>query len=145
MKLNILLAIFTVLLLSMNASSQITYSNGKLNINQAENDSIFSLTINKWLGMKWTCKKKNFLQIDVSPNNPRIAGTGDAVTLVKRKGWALNYNTIIELNYRLFKSENQYLFAQYYNGYGEGLLEYKRFHSMFRVGIVIKPRIFSDY
>ncbi|MCM1347850.1 MAG: phospholipase A [Firmicutes bacterium] len=70
---------------------------------------------------------------------------GAAVTLVKRKGWALNYNTIIELNYRLFKSENQYLFAQYYNGYGEGLLEYKRFHSMFRVGIVIKPRIFSDY
>lgn len=70
---------------------------------------------------------------------------GAAVTLVKRRGWSLNYNTIIELNYRLFKGENQYLFAQYYNGYGEGLLEYKRFHSMFRVGIVIKPRIFSDY
>ena len=70
---------------------------------------------------------------------------GASVTLVKRRGWNLNYNTIIELNYRLFKGENQYLFAQYYNGYGEGLLEYKRFHSMFRVGIVIKPRIFSDY
>lgn len=70
---------------------------------------------------------------------------GASVTLVKRRGWKLNYNTIVELNYRLFKGENQYLFAQYYNGYGEGLLEYKRFHSMFRVGIVIKPRIFSDY
>lgn len=70
---------------------------------------------------------------------------GASVTLVKRRGWALNYNTIIELNYRLFKGENQYLFAQYYNGYGEGLLEYKKFHSMFRVGIVIKPKIFSDY
>ena len=70
---------------------------------------------------------------------------GASVTLVKRRGWNLNYNTIIELNYRLFKGENQYLFAQYYNGYGEGLLEYKPFHSMFRVGIVIKPRIFSDY
>jgi phospholipase A1 len=70
---------------------------------------------------------------------------GAAVILVKRRGWSLNYNTIIELNYRLFKGENQYLFAQYYNGYGEGLLEYKKFHNMFRVGIVIKPRIFSDY
>ncbi len=70
---------------------------------------------------------------------------GASVTLVKRRGWNLNYNTIIEFNYRLFKRENQYLFAQYYNGYGEGLLEYKKFHSMFRVGIVIKPRIFSDF
>ena len=70
---------------------------------------------------------------------------GAAVILVKRRGWSLNYNTIVELNYRLFKGENQYLFAQYYNGYGEGLLEYKKFHNMFRVGIVIKPRIFSDY
>lgn len=70
---------------------------------------------------------------------------GAAVTLVKRRGWALDYNVIVELNYRLFKNENQYLFAQYYNGYGEGMLEYKVFHNMFRVGIVIKPRIFSDY
>lgn len=70
---------------------------------------------------------------------------GASVTLVKRRGWRLNYNTIVELNYRLFKRDNQYLFLQYYNGYGEGLLDYKQFHSMLRVGIVIKPRIFSDF
>ncbi|MDE6384157.1 MAG: phospholipase A [Paramuribaculum sp.] len=70
---------------------------------------------------------------------------GASVTLVKRKGWALNYNTIVELNYRLFRRDNQYLFLQYYNGYGEGLLDYKQFHSMLRVGIVIKPKIFSEY
>lgn len=70
---------------------------------------------------------------------------GAAVTLVKRKGWKLNYNTVLEFNYRLFKSENQYLFVQYYNGYGEGLLAYKEFHSQLRVGLVIKPRLFSDY
>lgn len=70
---------------------------------------------------------------------------GASVTLVKRKGWSFNYNTIIELNYRLFKRDNQFLFLQYYNGYGEGLLDYKQFHSMLRVGIVIKPKIFSDY
>ena len=70
---------------------------------------------------------------------------GASVTLVKRKGWRLSYNTILELNYRLFKRDNQYLFLQYYNGYGEGLLDYKQFHSMLRIGLVIKPKIFSDY
>lgn len=70
---------------------------------------------------------------------------GAAVTLVKRRGWKPNYNTILELNYRIFKRDNQYLFMQYYNGYGEGLLAFKEFHSQLRVGIVIKPRLFSDY
>lgn len=70
---------------------------------------------------------------------------GFSVILAKRRGWKLNYNTTIELYYRLFKNENQYLFMQYYNGYGEGLLAYKEFHSTVRVGIVIKPRLFSDY
>ena len=70
---------------------------------------------------------------------------GISVILTKRRGWKLNYNTTVELNYRIFKRDNQYLFLQYYNGYGEGLLAYKEFHSMLRVGIVIKPRLFSDY
>ena len=66
-------------------------------------------------------------------------------SLTKRRGWALNYNTTLEFCYRLFKRDNQYLFAQYYNGYGEGLLDYKQYHSTLRVGIVIKPNLFSDY
>lgn len=70
---------------------------------------------------------------------------GLAVNLVKRKGWKLNYNTTVEFNYRIFARDNQYLFLQYYNGYGEGLLAYKEFHTMLRVGLVIKPRLFSDY
>lgn len=83
-------------------------------------------------------------QVGVSFNT-RNNRFGASAILVKRRGWALNYNTIIELNYRLFKRDNQFLFMQYYNGYGEGLLEYNKFHSELRVGIVIKPRLFSDY
>lgn len=70
---------------------------------------------------------------------------GFGITLVKRRGWKLDYNTIFEISYRLFKRDNQCLFLQYYNGYGEGLLAYKEYHSTVRVGIVIKPRLFSDY
>lgn len=70
---------------------------------------------------------------------------GMSILLVKRRGWNLNYNTTVELSYRIRPKDNQFLFLQYYNGYGEGLLAYKEFHSMLRVGICIKPRIFSEY
>ena len=70
---------------------------------------------------------------------------GMAITLVKRQGWNLNFNTIVELNYRLFKKDNQYMFLQYYNGYGDNLLDYNKFHSRLRFGIVIKPYWYSEY
>ncbi|MFG6391640.1 MAG: phospholipase A [Candidatus Amulumruptor sp.] len=70
---------------------------------------------------------------------------GLSVLLTKRRGWNLNYNTTVELSYRIFPRDNQFLFMQYYNGYGEGLLAFKEFHSMLRVGICIKPRLFTEY
>lgn len=75
-------------------------------------------------------------------NNRRFTGS---VNLVKRRGWNLNYNTTVELAYRILRRDNQFLFLQYYNGYGEGLLDYKKFHSTLRLGIVIKPRLFSEF
>lgn len=67
------------------------------------------------------------------------------VTLVKRKGWNLNFNTIVDLTWMVNKKTNLNLFAQYYNGYGESLIDYNVFQSRFRVGIVFKPKFFSEF
>ncbi len=77
----------------------------------------------------------------MSPNR-RFSGS---VIMTKRLGKFLNYNTVIELSYRFLKRDNQYFFMQYYNGYGEGLLDYNKFHNQIRVGIVIKPKFFSEF
>ena len=77
----------------------------------------------------------------MSPNR-RFSGS---VIMTKRLGKFLNYNTVIELSYRFLKRDNQYFFMQYYNGYGEGLLDYNKFHNQIRVVIVIKPKFFSEF
>jgi len=56
-----------------------------------------------------------------------------------RKSWG-GLNTQWELSYKLNNNENQYMFLQYYNGYGEYLLDYNKFQSMLRIGFVIKPK-----
>ena len=76
----------------------------------------------------------------VVSDNRRFSG---GIILVPRKHFSSN--VIIDLSYRIFKGENQYLFLQFYNGYGEGLLEYNRYHSQVRVGLLIKPKLFSDF
>lgn len=64
---------------------------------------------------------------------------------IKRQGWNLNFNTVAEVSFRFSKDADWSLYLQYYNGYGEGLLDYKQFHSQLRAGIVIRPVLFSDY
>ena len=78
----------------------------------------------------------------VLSDNKRFMG---GVTIAKRKGWNLNANVTVDFAYRIFKQDNQYLYLQFYNGYGEGLLAYNRFHSQIRVGLLIRPKLFSDY
>lgn len=67
------------------------------------------------------------------------------LTFVKRKGINFNYNTIWEMSWRVSDKTNLNLYAQYYNGYGENLIDYKQFHSRFRLGIIFKPKFFSEY
>lgn len=80
-----ILAIITSVLFPMHGNAQITYSSSGLSINGAPEHSYLSLTIDKYPGMYWTCKTSNFFQLDVSPANPRLAGTGDEVVF---------YNTV---------------------------------------------------
>lgn len=67
------------------------------------------------------------------------------LTLVKREGWNFNFNTIFEASWKVHEKSNLNLFLQYYNGYGESLLDYNQYHSRLRVGIVFKPRFFSEF
>lgn len=57
----------------------------------------------------------------------------------KRAGGFFNANLTVNASYKLFKRDNQYLFFEFYNGFGEGLLDYKEFHQRFRLGFVIRP------
>ena len=67
------------------------------------------------------------------------------MTLVKRKGWNLNFNTIVQLGFRINHNSNQFIMLQYYNGYGECMMDYKQYHSRLRIGLLIRPRFFSDF
>ncbi|MBQ6166445.1 MAG: phospholipase A [Muribaculaceae bacterium] len=67
------------------------------------------------------------------------------MTLVKRSGWNLNFNTIVQLGYRINHNSNQFIMLQYYNGYGEHMLDYNQYHSRIRFGLLIRPHFFSDF
>jgi phospholipase A1 len=75
--------------------------------------------------------------------------TGDrrfnATMLATWRSRSFSFNTQWELSFKINNNENQYLCLQYYNGYGENLLDYNRFRSVLRFGFVIKPSGFTLY
>lgn len=57
----------------------------------------------------------------------------------------INPNLHTSLSFRVSKNSNQYLTLDYYAGYGEGLLNYKKYTNQIRIGFTIKPDFFSAY
>ncbi len=81
--------------------------------------------------------------IQVMTDNRRF---GASLVLTKRKDWnPFHYNLELNVKWRIMKNSTQYLFLQYYNGYGEGLLTYKEHRSQLRIGICLSPTFFSEF
>ncbi|MDH6309592.1 phospholipase A1 [Dysgonomonas sp. PFB1-18] len=59
-----------------------------------------------------------------------------------RKG-VINMNTTVTAAFRISERSNQYLFARFYQGYGESLLDYNKYTMNVRVGICIKPDFYN--
>lgn len=113
------------------------------------------------LNDQWSFQAKAWIPIVDSQNNKDIvsySGWGfvamdyssprhkyNVGCIITKRG-GVNLNTNIQLNFsiRLFSDDNQYLFLQYYNGYGESLLDYKQYRQRLRLGIVIKPDFFMN-
>lgn len=74
-----ILFLLVIISFPIGMMAQITYSGGKLSINNAPAHTYFGLNIDKWPGLYWTCNTSNFFQLDLSPANPRLAGTGNQV------------------------------------------------------------------
>ncbi len=55
-----------------------------------------------------------------------------------RKGFG-NVNTVLTAGFRVSKNSNQYLFARFYSGKGDSLLDYNRYDMNIRAGFCIKP------
>ncbi|WP_134091377.1 phospholipase A [Olivibacter sp. XZL3] len=60
------------------------------------------------------------------------------ITAKKGKGWNKKGSMQAQLNWRPFKDENQHLMLQWFQGYGESLIDYQKHTSMIRLGFVLK-------
>ena len=135
-------------------------SNGKDSLYSRSWNKI-SLGINLMLNRNFDTQLKLWIPIIDSDNNRDILnynGIGHiglnyynnnrrfhAGLLATWRTESFGFNTQWELSFKLNKKENQYLFIQYYNGYGENLLDYNQHKSIIRMGLVIKPRDFTIY
>lgn len=80
--------------------------------------------------------------VELTSDDRRWKGS---LLLTKRKTWRLDLNTVAEISWQFSRNADWNLFVQYYNGYGEGLLDYNKFSSHLRAGVVIRPKLFSNY
>lgn len=75
---------------AVTTSAQITYTGGKLGVNNASTNTFYSFNAKDWTGMYMKCKSSNFLQFDLTPANPRIAGTGNQVVFYNTQTQTFN-------------------------------------------------------
>ena len=67
------------------------------------------------------------------------------VTFVKRQGWNLNFNTTLNVGYRIRERDTQFIMLHFYDGYGENMLDYNKYHCRLRIGLLIRPNFFSEF
>lgn len=61
-----------------------------------------------------------------------------------KKGFG-NFNTTLTAAFRMSQRSNQYLFARFFQGYGESLLDYNNYMMNIRIGICIKPDFYNMF
>lgn len=83
-----------------------------------------------------------FMALNYSSLNKRYKAS---LLVTKRGGANLNANITANISIGLFRNTNQYLFIEYYNGYGESLLDYDRYHHRLRIGFVLKSTFLNNY
>lgn len=113
-------------------------------------DQNFTFQAKVWIAMMVAAENKHLTRY---AGIGHLAGTytnndgrfTTSILMQKRGGWNWNANWCIDVAYRLFKFDNQYLYLQFYNGYGESMIDYNHFSRYLRIGFVIKPRGFSIF
>ncbi len=83
-----------------------------------------------------------FVASTFSTNDKRI-NLSAMLTPTYRK--RLGINSKYELNLRLLNKQPVYAILQYYNGYGENLLDYHIYKSKLRIGFAFKPKDFNRF
>lgn len=61
-----------------------------------------------------------------------------------RRGFG-NVNTTLTAGFKVTPKDNQYVYARFYNGKGDSLLDYDKYHMNIRIGFCIKPDFGSAF
>ena len=81
-----------------------------------------------------------FISINYTSNKQRWWLSAD---MNPKKGFGINTN--LTAGFKISDRSNQYLFAKFYQGYGESLLDYNKYTMNIRVGICIKPDFYNVF